>query len=137
MKWETVKRASTEHEAVYHAARGCQAAALSLTAARLRGRKKACSGEQPKTLLFLAAHRSEGAVRAHRVDLGGVPGMRPLWRPFKNGCRHSRLLGMQIEPERTKRYIQHPFLNGLHERDLLGLLHAVLLSIGIGGELLN
>ncbi len=80
MKQQALKSASTEHEGVYHAARSCQAAALSLTAAHLRGLKKACSLESQKTAGFLAAQKSEGAVRAHRVDLGGEPGMSPLRR---------------------------------------------------------
>ena len=40
---------STWHEPVYHAAHACQAAALSLTAARLRGQNKACQVASKKT----------------------------------------------------------------------------------------
>jgi hypothetical protein len=36
------------HEQVYHAAMGCQAASLPLTAHRLRGEKKACPGQGKK-----------------------------------------------------------------------------------------
>ena len=39
---------STWHEPVYHAAHGCQAAALSLTAIRLRGLFWACQVESQK-----------------------------------------------------------------------------------------
>ena len=39
---------STRHEPVYHAAHGCQAAALSLTATRLRGLLWACQVESQK-----------------------------------------------------------------------------------------
>ena len=45
---------STWHEPVYHAAHACQAAALSLTAARLRGQNKACQVESKKTAGFFA-----------------------------------------------------------------------------------
>src|SRR5258708_30178460 len=46
---------STEHEGVYHAARGCQAASLPLTAPGLRGQKKACPVESDKTTGVFAA----------------------------------------------------------------------------------
>src|SRR5437762_6755966 len=45
---------STRHEPVYHATHGCQAASLSLTAARLRGLFWACQVESPKNAGFLA-----------------------------------------------------------------------------------
>lgn len=45
---------STKHEPVYHAAHGCQAAALSLTATRLRGLFWACQVESQKNGGFLA-----------------------------------------------------------------------------------
>src|SRR6266581_54699 len=45
---------STWHEPVYHAAHGCQAAALSLTATRLRGLKWACQVESQKNAGVLA-----------------------------------------------------------------------------------
>src|SRR5437660_12101039 len=45
---------STRHEPVYHATRGCQAASLSLTAARLRGLLWACPVESQKNAGFLA-----------------------------------------------------------------------------------
>ena len=45
---------STWHEPVYHAAHGCQAAALSLTATRLRGLKWACAVESQKNAGVLA-----------------------------------------------------------------------------------
>src|SRR5579884_2887780 len=45
---------STWHEPVYHAAHGCQAASLSLTASRLRGLFWACQVESQKTAGFLA-----------------------------------------------------------------------------------
>src|SRR6266852_3382230 len=45
---------STGHEPVYHAAHGCQAASLSLTAARLRGLKWACPVESQKNAGVLA-----------------------------------------------------------------------------------
>jgi hypothetical protein len=45
---------STRHEPVYHAAPGCQAASLSLTAPRLRGLLWACQVESPKNAGFLA-----------------------------------------------------------------------------------
>lgn len=47
--------ASTEHEEVYHAAHGCQAASLPLTVVRLRGQKQACPVESEKTKGFFAA----------------------------------------------------------------------------------
>ena len=53
MKQQDQKSASTEHEAVYHAARCCQAASLSLTASRLRGLKRICSLESKKQQGFL------------------------------------------------------------------------------------
>src|SRR6266568_693667 len=80
MKQESLKSASTEHEGLYHAARCCQAAALSLTASRLRGLKRLCSLESKKTAGFFAAHRSDGAVRVHQVDLSHEFGMSPLCR---------------------------------------------------------
>ena len=43
---------SREHEEVYHAAVCRQAAALSLTAHRLHGQKKACSGEGKKQAVW-------------------------------------------------------------------------------------
>src|SRR5438067_4733043 len=43
---------STRHEPVYHAAHGCQAAALSLTASRLCGLFWACQVENTKTAGF-------------------------------------------------------------------------------------
>ena len=43
---------STRHEKVYHAAHGCQAASLSLTASRLRGLFWACQVENKKTAGF-------------------------------------------------------------------------------------
>jgi hypothetical protein len=43
---------STRHEEVYHAAHRCQAASLSLTASRGRGRKWACQVENKKTAGF-------------------------------------------------------------------------------------
>ena len=45
---------STRHEQVYHAAHGCQAAALSLTAPRLRGLLWACQVESKKNSRFFA-----------------------------------------------------------------------------------
>jgi hypothetical protein len=45
---------STRHEPVYHATRSCQAASLSLTAARLRGLCWACQVESQKNAGFLA-----------------------------------------------------------------------------------
>src|SRR5258708_36210754 len=45
---------STGHAPVYHAAHGCDAASLSLTAARLRGLKWACSVESQKNAGVLA-----------------------------------------------------------------------------------
>jgi len=45
---------STRHEPVYHAAHGCQAAALSLTATRLRGLFWACQVESQKNAGVLA-----------------------------------------------------------------------------------
>src|SRR6266487_7127066 len=45
---------SSWHEGVYHAASGCQAASLSLTASRLRGFFGACQGESKKTAGVLA-----------------------------------------------------------------------------------
>ena len=45
---------STRHEPVYHAAHGCQAAWLSLTASRLRGLFWACQVESQKTAGFFA-----------------------------------------------------------------------------------
>ena len=45
---------STKHEPVYHAAHGCQAAALSLTATGLRGLFWACQVESQKNGGFLA-----------------------------------------------------------------------------------
>ena len=45
---------STKHEPVYHAAHGCQAAALSETSTRLRGLFWACQVESPKNGGFLA-----------------------------------------------------------------------------------
>src|SRR5579863_5008941 len=44
---------STRHEPVYHATHGCQAASLSLTAARWRGLKRACQVERQKHARFL------------------------------------------------------------------------------------
>src|SRR5712691_5588091 len=43
------EKPSSEHEEVYHAASGCQAAALSLTARRLHGLKRVCQVERQKT----------------------------------------------------------------------------------------
>src|ERR1700676_3074765 len=50
---------STRHEPVYHAAQGCQAASLSLTALSLRGLFWACQVESQKNGGFLAHVESD------------------------------------------------------------------------------
>ena len=96
MKQQDQKSASTEHEAVYHAARCCQAASLSLTASRLRGLKWTCSLESKKTAGFFAAHRSEGAVGMHHVDLGCESGMSALGR-----LKNRRVVVGMVDPHRV------------------------------------
>src|SRR5712692_2860998 len=49
---------SSEHEKVYHAASGCQAASLSLTPRRLHGQKNACSVEGKKTGSFASPRKA-------------------------------------------------------------------------------
>src|SRR5258708_30842578 len=56
---------STWHEPVYHAAHGCQAAALSLTASRLRGLKWACQVESQKRARFLARREEMPSHQRH------------------------------------------------------------------------
>lgn len=58
MKAEKRGSPSREHEQVYHAASCCQAASLSLTARRLHGLKKACSGEGKNTGRFASQRQA-------------------------------------------------------------------------------
>jgi len=57
MKLEKRGRPSSEHEQVYHAASGSQAASLSLTARRLHGLKNACSVGGKKTGAFASQRK--------------------------------------------------------------------------------
>src|SRR2546423_5326413 len=70
---------STRHEPVYHATHGCQAASLSLTAVRLRGRKWACQVESPKNAGFLA----HVAYDQHDLELLGGSASMLLLRLLK------------------------------------------------------
>src|SRR6266567_3404820 len=56
---------STRHEPVYHAAHGCQAASLCLTASRLRGLFWACQVESQKTAGFFARLERMQGHRRH------------------------------------------------------------------------
>ena len=84
---------STRHEPVDHTADGCQAASLSLTAACLRGLKKACPVESEKTAWFFAAHSPNRARLLPDVELGCTLSMRPL-SLLKSG----RLVRSPVEP---------------------------------------
>ena len=70
---------STRHEPVDHATHGCQAASLSLTAVRLRGRKWACQVESPKNAGFLA----HVAYDQHDLELLGGSASMLLLRLLK------------------------------------------------------
>jgi hypothetical protein len=70
---------STRHEPVYHATHGCQAASLSETSVRLRGRKWACQIESPKKAGFLA----HVAYDQHDLELLGGSASMLLLRLFK------------------------------------------------------
>jgi hypothetical protein len=59
------KMHSTRHERVYHAALGCQAASLSLTAQSWRGLKRACQVESPKKAGFLACFETPSLDQKH------------------------------------------------------------------------
>src|SRR5437899_2656023 len=62
------------HEGVYHAAKPCQAALLSLTRLGLRGQKKACQIERQKTGRCFASGESTCAQRSAQ-DSSGTRGM--------------------------------------------------------------
>ena len=84
----------TEHEEVYHAASRCQAAALSLTARRLHGLKKACSGEGEKTARFFAAVQTGGGSGTRRRRLRRSSGVGSLCRLEGLG-----LIGLPLVPQ--------------------------------------
>src|SRR5690349_41067 len=83
----------TWHKEVYHAVSGCQAAALSLTAAHLRGQKKACQVESEKTAWFFAAQSPDRARLLQDGKLGCVRGMHPL-----SLLKSSRLIERPVHP---------------------------------------
>lgn len=58
------------HEEVYHAASGCQAASLPLTARRLHGEKRACQIERPKTGCRFASWEMKSAKLVAQLSSG-------------------------------------------------------------------
>src|SRR2546428_2093801 len=81
---------STRHEPVYHATHGCQAASLSLTAARWRGLFWACQVESHKNAGFLAHVERD----QHDLELlRGFACMLPL-RLLKGGA----LIALVMDP---------------------------------------
>src|SRR5690348_15978761 len=61
---------SIRHEGVYHAAKSCQAASLSLTRLGLRGQKKACRIERQKTGRCFAWRNGKRAERSAQCSSG-------------------------------------------------------------------
>src|SRR5437588_4752569 len=87
---------STRHGEVYHAAHGCQAASLPLTAVRLRGQKKACQVESEKTARVFAAQSADGATSLPGLQLRGTFGMQAL-----SLLKCCRLIRAMVEPHRV------------------------------------
>jgi hypothetical protein len=126
MKQRTLKSASNEHEAVYHAARCCQAAALSLTASRLRGRKQACSLESQKTAGFLAAQGCAGVTPVPRKELCGEPGMSLLCR-----LKGRSVIAGMVEPHRVED-AHPPIGQGSHRHGVAFAFCSLALIVGQG-----
>src|SRR2546428_13706165 len=89
------KELSTEQMPVYHAARCCQAASLTLTASCLRGLAKICSVESKKTAGFFAAQRPAHRCPVVRTELGDSARMVLLGR-LKDGG----LITGVVDPQR-------------------------------------
>ncbi len=81
---------STWHEPVYHAAHGCQAAALSLTATRLRGLFWACQVESQKNGGVLALVERD----QHELELLSRSACMLLLCVLKGG----RLIALVMQP---------------------------------------
>jgi len=88
-QWST----STEHEGVYHAARGCQAASLPLTASGLRGQKKACPVESEKTKGVFAAHKRLSPLQWMSNGSSSSTSVSLLCR-----LKDRRLIGLRLVP---------------------------------------
>ena len=80
---------STWHEPVYHAAHACQAAALSLTATRLRGLNWACQVESQKTAGFLARVERD----QHELEHLSRSACMLLLCVLKDGCLIAAVMG--------------------------------------------
>src|SRR5438105_15207918 len=91
MKQRNLGKPSTWHEEVYHAALGCQAASLSLTAQRWHGLKKACQVEGQKTGCCFPCEGSTRTAWAQAAELGSVFCVETLCR-FKGAGLISLLL---------------------------------------------
>src|SRR2546421_11044377 len=100
---------STRHEPVYHATHGCQAASLSLTAVRLRGRKWACQVESPKNAGFLA----HVAYEQHDRELLGGSASMLLLRLLKGHCFIAGLLDPHGKDDPHPRVSQRTDRNGV------------------------
>src|ERR1700694_1405767 len=100
---------STRHEPVYHATHGCQAASLSLTAARLRGLFWACQVESQKKAGFWA---NVDRDQHDREPLSCFACMLPL-RLLKGGGLIAAAMGPQGKDDPDPHIGKCPHGNGM------------------------